>query len=125
MCISKLHRLIVTRTEPEGGEALVVDEDILDAAGFPPGIEVQFTSLKNGAIRRTHVKAGRRGSGMAEIHGAGAQYIEAGTRLVTLAEAWLPYDEAVKIGGPQVAFFDETRSDKNVIREIKPGYRPR
>ncbi len=124
MCISKLHRLVVTKTYFGGPETLLVDEDILDAAGFPSGIEVQFTSLKNGAIRRTCIQAGPRGTGMAAIHGAGAQYIEPGTRLVTLAEAWLPYDEAVKIGGPQVAFFDEARTDMNVIREIKPGYRP-
>jgi aspartate 1-decarboxylase len=124
MCISKLHRLVVTHTSPEGPEALIVDEDILDAAGFPAGIEAQFTSLKDGALRRTCVQAGPRGTGMAKIQGSGAQYIAAGVRLVTLAEAWLPYEDALKVGGPQVAFFNETVNDRNVIREIKTGWRP-
>lgn len=124
MCISKLHRIMVTESSPDGPEALIVDEDILDAAGFPEGIEVQFTSLKDGSLRRTSIQADRRGSGMAKIQGSGAQYIEAGTRLVTLAEAWLPYEDAKKVGGPQVAFFDEAINTYNVIREVKPGWRP-
>ncbi len=121
MCISKLHRLMVTKVSAEGPEALIVDADILDAAGFPPGIEAQFSSLKDGALRRTCVQAGPRGTGSAEVHGSGALHVASGTRLVVLAEAWLPYQDAAKIGWPQVAFFDEASTERNVIREVKPG----
>jgi aspartate 1-decarboxylase len=124
MCISKLHRLMVTKTSTEGPEALIVDADILDAAGFPSGIEVQFTSLKDGALRRSCVQAGPRGTGMAEVRGSGALHIAVGVRLVSLAEAWLPYEDALKVGGPQVVFFDEKIDTHNVIREVKTGWRP-
>ena len=124
MCISKLHRLVITGTSPEGPEELVVDGDILDAAGFPPGIEAQFTSLRDGVLRRTCVQAGPRGTGAAEIHGSGAQYIAPGVRVVTLAEVWLPYQDAARVDGPQVAFFNESLTDRNIIREVKLGWRP-
>ncbi len=123
MCISKLHRLLVTEVA-YGPEALVVDEDILDAADFPVGIEVQFTSLADGALRRTRILAGRRGTGEAVVLGSGAQHIKPGVRLVTLAEAWLPYEDAIKMDGPQVVFFDESVNDRNVIKSVKPGWRP-
>ena len=124
MCISKLHRLVITKTSSEGPEGLIVDEDILDAAGFPAGIEVQFTSLRDGALRRTRMYAGPRGTGDAEMRGSGAQYVDPGVRIVTLAEVWLPYDDAVKIGGPQVAFFDENTHDRNILWGVKHGWRP-
>lgn len=124
MCISKMHRLMVTETSSEGPEALIVDEDILDAAGFPTGIEVQFTSLEDGALRRTCIQSGPRCTGIAKVQGSGAQYIAAGVRLVTLAEAWLPYEDAMKVGGPQVVFFDEKIKTHNVILDVKAGWRP-
>jgi aspartate 1-decarboxylase len=117
MCISKMHRVMVTETSLKGPEALIVDEDILDAVSFPKGIEVQFTSLKDGALRRTCIQAGTRGTGMAKVQGSGAQYIASGVRIVTLAEAWLPYEEAKKVGGPQVVFFDEEINTHNVIKK--------
>jgi len=119
MCISKLHRLTVTETSLVGPEALIVDADILNAGGFPAGIEVQFTSLKDGALRRTCIQPGPRGTGMARIQGAGARHITAGTLIVTLAEAWLPYESAIKAGGPQVVFFDEKTKTRNVIEKPK------
>jgi len=124
VCISKLHRIRVTKASTDGPEALIVDADILEAAGFPAGLEVQFTSLRDGALRRTCVQAGARGSGKAEVYGSGAWHIEAGTLLISLAEVWLPYEDAAKIGGPQVVFFDESVSDHNVIKEVKQGWRP-
>ncbi|MDE2021968.1 MAG: aspartate 1-decarboxylase, partial [Patescibacteria group bacterium] len=126
MCISKLHRIKITNVSPEGPEALVVDADILEKAGFPAGIEAQFTSLGDGSMRRTSVQAGPRGTGIAELHGSGAQYIPVGTRAISLAEVWLPLEDAVKLTtGPQVAFFDETdTSNRNIVREVKPGWRP-
>ena len=117
MCISKLHRVMVTETSLKGPEALIVDEDILDAASFPKGIEVQFTSLKDGALRRTCIQAGTRSTGMAKVQGSGAQYIATGTRLITLAEAWLPYEDAAKVGGPHVVFFNEKIKTRNVMKE--------
>jgi aspartate 1-decarboxylase len=126
MCISKLHRIRVNEVSKKGPEALIVDADILDQAGFPAGIEAQFTSLRDGAIRRTSVQAGPRGTGMAKVQGSGAWHIEPGTLLVSLAEAWLPYNDAVKNTEPRVVFFDESITDRNVIisEKTKLGWRP-
>lgn len=127
MCISKLHRLRVTKTDKKAAEeALIVDEDILDAAGFPVGLESQFTCLRNGAIRRTTVQAGKRGTGVVEVNGSGAWYTEPGALIITLAEAWLPYADAVKNSEPRVVFFDLSITDRNVIDsgKTKFGWRP-
>ena len=124
MCVSKLHRLVITGTSPDGPEALVIDEHILDVVNFPVGLEVQFTSIRDGALRRTCIQAGSRGTGTAEIHGSAAQYVVPGIRIITLAEKWCPYGKAIKIGGPQVAFFDESLSERNVIRDVKTGMKP-
>jgi aspartate 1-decarboxylase len=126
MCTSKLHRARVTKASKNGPEALIVDGDILEAAGFQAGLEVQFTSLRDGVLRRTSMQAGPRGTGAVEVYGSGAWHIEVGTLLITLAEEWLPYEDAVKNTEPRVVFFDESITGRNVIRHemTKVGWRP-
>jgi len=81
---SKLHHLRVTAVEPEYAGSLLIDEDLLDAAGMRNHEKILVANLANGERLETYAIAGERGSRVACLNGAAAYKGEVGDRLIVM-----------------------------------------
>lgn len=103
---AKLHHLRVTNVDPEYEGSLLIDEDLLDAAGIRNYEKILVANLANGERFETYAIAGERGSRVACLNGAAAYKGEAGDRLIVMAWCHLT-DEEIRRHVPTVRRFDE------------------
>ncbi|MDD5706777.1 MAG: aspartate 1-decarboxylase [Kiritimatiellae bacterium] len=103
---SKMHHLRVTSVDPEYEGSLLVDEDLLDAAGIGNYEKILVANLANGERFETYAIAGERGSRVVCLNGAAAYKGETGDRLIVMTWCHLTEAERRK-HRPRVARFDE------------------
>ena len=103
---AKLHHLRVTAVDPEYEGSLMIDLDLLDAAGIHVYEKILVANLANGERFETYAIAGERGSRVACLNGAAAYKGEVGDRLIVMA--WCHVEEAqVAAHKPRVVQMNE------------------
>ncbi len=123
VCIAKLHRATVTDANLNYVGSVTIDEVILESLGLIPGQMVQITNVSNAVLWRTYIVKGEKGKGEIILNGPPARLFQKDDKVIILGEAWVEEKEAIRMGGPTVAFFTEEKGNPNKILEIKKGWR--
>lgn len=110
---AKLHHLRVTQADLEYLGSLTVDEDLMDAVGIRAYEKVLVANLDNGQRLETYVIPGVRGSRIACLNGAAAYMGKVGDRLIVMAFAQVPEQDA-PTHRPKVVRLD---ADNNIIAQ--------
>ena len=93
MMLSKIHRAIVTRCDPDYVGSVTIDADLLVAAGMRPNEAVWVLDIDNAARFETYIIRGEPGSGVIEINGAAAHLTEVGHKVIILTYGLLNEQE--------------------------------
>ena len=91
---AKLHRIHVTEANLEYTGSLTVDRDLMEAVGLFTNEKILCANVENGERFETYVIPGPRGSGVCCLNGAAAWKGKVGDRLIVMAFAQVPIDEA-------------------------------
>src|ERR1700682_458931 len=103
---SKIHRATVTHADMEYEGSLTVDASLLEAADILPHEQVHVWNVTRGSRLVTYAIAGKPGSGMVCINGAGAHLVHPGD--VVIIGAFTDMDDAsVRVQRPRIVLADE------------------
>lgn len=91
---AKLHHLRVTQADRDYLGSLTIDEDLMDAVGLRTYEKILVANLENGQRLETYAIPGIRGSRIACLNGAAAYMGSVGDRLIVMAFAQVPENEA-------------------------------
>ncbi len=91
---SKLHRIRVTEAKLDYTGSLTIDEDLMDAVGMLNYEKLLVANVDNGERFETYAIRGPRGSGVCCLNGAAAHKGAVGDRLIVMAWAQMPEEEA-------------------------------
>ena len=103
---AKLHRIRVTEACLDYVGSLTVDEDLMDAVGIFNYEKILVANVDNGERFETYVIRGPRGSGVCYLNGAAAHKGKVGDKLIVMAWAQVPEDEA-RTFQPKIGVLDE------------------
>ena len=106
MLRAKLHRIRVTEACLDYIGSLTVDEDIMDAVGLFNYEKILVANVDNGERFETYAIRGPRGSGICCLNGAAAHKGKVGDKLIVMAWAQVPEDEA-RAFQPRIGVLDE------------------
>ena len=104
---AKLHRIRVTEACLDYVGSLTVDEDLIDAVGIFNYEKILVANVDNGERFETYVIRGPRGSGVCCLNGAAAHKGKVGDKLIVMAWAQVPEEEA-RAFQPKIGILDET-----------------
>lgn len=104
---AKLHRIRVTGTELDYEGSLTLDPDDMEAVGIVPFEKILVADVENGNRFETYAIAGSRGSRVCRLNGAAARLGKVGDRLIVMAFAQVPPEEAA-FWQPKVKRFEKT-----------------
>lgn len=111
---SKIHRAIVTSVDINYEGSLMVDSNLLEAAGMHAFELVQVVDIENGARLETYLIAGESGSGVIQPNGAAARLLYPGDHVIILNYVQLP-EPLPEEWQPTIVLVN----DQNHIQEIK------
>ena len=103
---AKLHRIRVTEACLDYVGSLTLDEDLMDAVGIFSYERILVADVDNGERFETYAIRGPRGSGVCCLNGAAAHKGKVGDRLIVMAWAQVPEDEARGFR-PKIGVLDE------------------
>ena len=103
---AKLHRIRVTEACLDYVGSLTLDEDLMDAVGIFCNERILVANVDNGERFETYAIRGPRGSGACCLNGAAAHKGKVGDRLIVMAWAQVPEDEARSFQ-PKIGVLDE------------------
>lgn len=106
MLKAKLHRAAVTQADLNYEGSISIDRDLLDRAGILPHEQVDVLNINNGARFTTYAIEAPRGSKTFGVNGAAARLVQLGDRIIVVAYAQLPAEEARNYS-PTVVLLDE------------------
>ncbi|HLC17346.1 MAG TPA: aspartate 1-decarboxylase [Thermodesulfovibrionia bacterium] len=107
MLKAKLHRAVVTASDLSYEGSLLIDADLLDAAGILPYEQVRVSNVNNGERFETYVIPGKRGSREFCVNGAAARRAMVGDRIIVFSYVYLT-EEELKGFKPKVIVFNES-----------------
>lgn len=110
---SKIHRVTVTEANLDYEGSLTIDEDLLEAADILPNEQVHVWNVTNGNRLTTYALAGKRGSGIVCVNGAGAHLIKPGDLIIVATYTTLKDKEARRYK-PLVVFVDADNRPKKL-----------
>jgi aspartate 1-decarboxylase len=102
---SKIHRATVTQAEMLYEGSLTVDVNLLEAADILPNEEVHVWDVTRGTRLVTYAIAGKPGSGMVCVNGAGAHLIQPGD-VIIIATFTEMDDAAARTHRPKIVHVD-------------------
>lgn len=91
---AKLHRIRVTEACLDYVGSLTLDEDLMDAVGLFNYEKILVANVDNGERFETYAIRGPRGSRVCCLNGAAAYKGKVGDKLIVMAWAQMPEDEA-------------------------------
>jgi len=94
MLKAKIHRAVLTRTDLHYEGSIMIDEDILDAAGILPFERVDIWNVTNGNRLATYTIVGERGSRDFMLNGAAARLAQPGDQVIIAAFGQVPAEQA-------------------------------
>src|SRR5947209_5894465 len=92
MLKSKIHRATVTEAELHYEGSLTVDAALLEAADILPNELVHVWNVTRGTRLETYAIAGKPGSGIVCVNGAGAHLVQKGD--IIIVATFTPLDDA-------------------------------
>lgn len=118
MMKSKIHRATVTESNLDYEGSLTIDEDLLDAADILPNEQVHVWDVTNGSRLTTYALAGKRGSGVICVNGAGAHLVKPGD-LIIIATYVCMKDKDARRFKPLVVLVDSDNRLKSPPAKVK------
>nr|WP_162800270.1 aspartate 1-decarboxylase [Oceanobacillus zhaokaii] len=103
MLKSKIHRATVVQAELDYVGSIIIDEDLLNAAGILEYEKVQIVDINNSQRLETYTIAGERGSGLICLNGAATRCVSVNDKIIIMAYADMTPEEA-KEHKPKVVF---------------------
>ena len=100
---SKIHCARVTEANLNYMGSIIIDEDLMDAAGMLEGEQVHIVNNNNGERFITYIIKGERGSGAICLNGAAARLVQPDDVVIIMAYAQMTPEE-VKEFKPAVIF---------------------
>ena len=101
----KIHRATVTQANLHYVGSITIDEDLVRAAGFVEGEQVQVVDVTNGARLETYVIVGEAGSREVCINGAAAHLVAPGDLVIIMSYVAVDQAELV-VHQPRVVHVD-------------------
>lgn len=98
----KIHRAVVTETDPNYVGSITIDRDLLERTDIWPGELVLVSDVDNGARFETYVVSAEPGSGTVAVNGAAAYLVEIGHKVIIMA-----FEIADSPITPKIALIDE------------------
>ncbi|MEW6771168.1 MAG: aspartate 1-decarboxylase [Bacillota bacterium] len=120
MLRGKIHRATVTETRLEYAGSITIDEALLEAADILPGERVQVFNLNNGERFETYTISGPRDSGIVCLNGPAARLAQVGDRVIVVAYAFVPYEEARGFR-PRIVVVGDGNRVAEVNRDVPHG----
>ena len=120
MLKGKIHRARVTQAELNYVGSVTIDRTLMDAAGILEYEKVQIADVDNGERLETYVIAGEAGSGVICLNGAAARCVSTGDKVIIMAYAQVPPEEAQSFK-PKVVFVDDANRPVRVTHYEKHG----
>lgn len=111
---AKIHRATVTESNLDYEGSLMVDEELLQAAGMIPFERVEIYNLANGERFSTYLIKGEKGSGIISTNGAAAHKAKAGDKIIITTYVLLGEDE-IEFHVPKIILLD----GENRIKEVR------
>ncbi len=81
---SKIHRATVTEANPDYTGSIIIDQDLMEKAGFLAGEKALVASLTSGARLETYIIVGLRNSGEICMNGPAALSIKRGEKIIIM-----------------------------------------
>ena len=81
----KIHRAVVTETDPNYIGSITIDRDLLVKADIWPGELVLVSDVDNGARFDTYVVVAEPGSGTVAVNGSAAHLVRKGHKVIIMA----------------------------------------
>ena len=94
MLKAKLHRATVTGADLHYEGSIGIDRELMDAAGLLPHEQVDVLNINTGGRFTTYVIEAARGSKAIAVNGAAARLVQVGDKVIVLAYAQVPAEEA-------------------------------
>jgi aspartate 1-decarboxylase len=110
---AKLHRVRVTRSEPDYEGSIAVDGLLLDAADIRDFERVEIYNRTNGARFATYAIRAESGSGVISVNGAAAHKANVGDIVIICAYGVLEERELLNFR-PRLVYVDEGNRISNV-----------
>ena len=120
MLKSKIHRAVVTGSNPDYEGSVAIDETLMETAGIYPFEQVHIYNITNGQRLTTYAIKAEPGSGTISINGAAARLAATGDLVIIASYAALSSDAA---GGhePVLVYVDEKNTVKKVSGRLAGG----
>ena len=109
---SKIHRVKVTDADLSYVGSITLDKELIDAANFIVGEEVQVVNINNGERLETYIIEGKRSSGEVTLNGPAARKAQKGDIIIIIGYAQMEFEEA-KNFKPTIIFPDEKTNRLN------------
>ncbi len=106
MLKSKLHRGVVTQSDPDYEGSITIDAKLLQAADIFPHEKVLVANLANGERFETYAMPGEPDAGLICLNGATAHKGEPGDRVIVFTFATMDHGTAAS-HTPKVVLLDE------------------
>lgn len=81
---SKIHKATITEADIDYVGSIMIDENLIEKAGFWSGEKVLVASNTSGARLETHIIVGQHGSGIICMNGAAARLIKKGEEVIIM-----------------------------------------
>jgi aspartate 1-decarboxylase len=94
MLKAKLHRATVTGADLDYEGSITIDRDLLDASGILPHEQVDVLNINTGGRFTTYAIEAARGSRDVTVNGAAARLVQIGDKVIIVAYAQVPAEEA-------------------------------
>lgn len=116
---AKIHRAVVTDSNPDYMGSVTIDPVLLEATGMVVNEKILVADCENGARFETYIFEGERGSGAIVINGAAAHRTAVGHHVLIMSFAGMTPDE-VAGHRPKVVICDERNGIAELLR-YDPG----
>lgn len=116
----KIHRATVTQAELDYVGSIIVDSELLKAAGIYEYQKVDIVNINNGERFQTYTISGEANSGVICLNGAAARCACTGDMIIIMAYGQLA-DAEIESHKPSVVFVDEKNAIVRVTNYEKHG----
>jgi len=113
MLKGKIHRALVTESNPDYEGSVAIDAVLLEASGIYPFEQVHIYNITNGKRLTTYAIEAPRGSGAISVNGAAAHLAARGDMVIIACYAAMEDNEAIGFS-PALVYVDESNNIKGI-----------
>ncbi len=113
MLKGKIHRALVTESNPDYEGSVAIDAALLEASGIYPFEQVHIYNITNGRRLTTYAIEAPRGSGTISVNGAAAHLASRADMVIIACYACMEDNEAAG-HAPALVYVDESNNIKSI-----------